>query len=112
MGEDPRDHAGFGDGGNPPECAFSNFCISTANSTGLPATIGWAATAHLFYTASWLDAKTCLEIGLVWKTCAAERLLDRALEVASEIARMPVSSLVETKRLLLAARPVAQPNLP
>ena len=47
MGEDPRDHAGFGDGGNPPECAFSNFCISTGNSTGLPATIGWSGSASI-----------------------------------------------------------------
>jgi enoyl-CoA hydratase/carnithine racemase len=95
MSEDARLRAPFASLGVTAE-AGSSFL--------LPATIGWAATAHLFYTASWLDAKTCLEIGLVWKTCAAERLLDRALEVASEIARMPVSSLVETKRLLLAAR--------
>ena len=47
MSEDARLRAPFASLGVTAE-AGSSFL--------LPATIGWAATAHLFYTASWLDA--------------------------------------------------------
>ena len=78
--------------------------VEAGNSFLLPATVGWGAAAHLLYTASWLDAAQCVEIGLAWKACPPERLLDQSLEVASEIAAMPIPSLVETKKLLLAGR--------
>jgi enoyl-CoA hydratase/carnithine racemase len=70
----------------------------------LPATIGQGATAHLLYTASWLEAERAVEIGLAWKVVPGERLLEEALALAGEIAAMPIASLVTTKKLLLAAR--------
>jgi enoyl-CoA hydratase/carnithine racemase len=70
----------------------------------LPATIGWQETAHLLYTASWLDAARAVEVGLAWRAVPRERLLEEALRVAGEIAAMPIASLVDTKRLLLEAR--------
>ena len=78
--------------------------VEAGNSFLLPATVGHRAAAHLLYTAAWLDAEQCVEIGLAWKSCPPERLLDQAMEVASEIAAMPIPSLVATKRLLVAAR--------
>ncbi len=45
-----------------------------------------------------------MAIGLAWKACAPEDLLDEALAVAHKIAAMPVTSLVATKRLMLDAR--------
>ena len=36
----------------------------------------------------------------VWRVCPPRQLLDEALDVARAIARMPLVSLVETKRLL------------
>ena len=74
------------------------------SSVLLPMNVGWQATAHLLYTASWLDAARCVDIGLAWKSCPPGQLLDQALAVASEIAAMPIPSLVETKKLLLAGR--------
>jgi len=70
----------------------------------LPATIGWAETAHLLYTAAWLDAARAVEIGLAWRRVPGEHLLDEARTVARRIAEMPIASLVGTKKLLLAAR--------
>jgi enoyl-CoA hydratase/carnithine racemase len=70
----------------------------------LPAVIGWGATAHLLYTAAWLDAERAVELGLAWRKLPAESLLGEALALAGEIAAMPVASLVATKKLLLAAR--------
>ena len=70
----------------------------------LPEAIGWQETAHLLYTASWLDATRAVESGLAWRSFPRENLLESALEVAAEIAVMPIASLVGTKKLLLDAR--------
>ncbi len=70
----------------------------------LPALIGWQHAAELLYTADWIDAETALAWGLAGRLCAPEALMDEALALAGRIARMPVSSLVATKELLLAAR--------
>ncbi|MCP3986474.1 MAG: enoyl-CoA hydratase/isomerase family protein [bacterium] len=70
----------------------------------LPETIGWQQTAHLLYTASWIDAAQAVESGLAWRSCPGERLLEEAMEVAAEIASMPIASLVGTKKLLQGAR--------
>ena len=70
----------------------------------LPATIGWQETAHLLYTASWLDAARAVESGIAWRSFPNERLLPAALEIAGEMAEMPIASLVGTKKLLLEGR--------
>jgi len=70
----------------------------------LPETIGWQETAHLLYTAAWIDAARAVELGIAWRSVPGERLLEEALEVAGEIAAMPIASLVGTKNLLLDAR--------
>lgn len=70
----------------------------------LPAAMGWQETAHLLYTASWIDAARAVELGLAWRSVPRVRLLEETLEVANEIAKMPVASLVGTKKLLLAGR--------
>jgi enoyl-CoA hydratase/carnithine racemase len=70
----------------------------------LPETIGWQETAHLLYTASWLDASHAVTSGIAWRSFPGDSLLDAALETAGEIAAMPIASLVGTKKLLLDAR--------
>ncbi|MDF1734230.1 MAG: enoyl-CoA hydratase-related protein [Minwuia sp.] len=70
----------------------------------LPAAIGWAETAHLLYTAGWIDADKAVETGLAWRRFPDAQLMPEAMSLAQEIARMPVSSLVATKKLLLDAR--------
>ncbi len=78
--------------------------VEAGNSYLLPATIGWGEAAHLLYTASWIDAAKAVEIGLAWKLTPKGQVLDEALELAQEIAAMPIASLVATKKLLLDAR--------
>ena len=70
----------------------------------LPQAIGWQETAHLLYTASWLDAERAVESGLAWRSFPGDSLLESALEIATQMAAMPVASLVGTKKLLLDAR--------
>ena len=70
----------------------------------LPATIGWQATAQLFYTAEWLDAARAVDLGLALRSVPDDHLFDEAIALAGDIAAMPIASLVGTKQLLLDAR--------
>lgn len=78
--------------------------VEAGNSYLLPATIGWQATSHLLYTASWLDAKRAVELGLAFKTVPGESLLDETMSAAEDMAAMPLASLKATKQLLLDSR--------
>ena len=79
--------------------------VPEAGSTfTLPRAMGSQAAAHAFYTSEWIGAQDALRHGLVFRVCPPARLLDEALELAGGIAKMPVVSLVETKRLLLETR--------
>ncbi len=79
--------------------------VPEAGSTfTLPSVMGWQQAAHVFFTAEWLDVDTAIECGLVWRRCSPADLVPEALRVAASIAKMPIESLVETKRLLLATR--------
>ena len=74
------------------------------SSFTLAATMGWQPAAHALFTGEWFDADTAVATGLAWRSTAPDGLLDEAMDVARAIGRMPVVSLVETKRLLLATR--------
>ncbi|MFQ5698070.1 MAG: enoyl-CoA hydratase/isomerase family protein [Myxococcota bacterium] len=70
----------------------------------LPDRVGWQTAARWLYTAAWIDASEVLESGLACRVCPPGSVLDEARAVATEIAQMPIESLVATKELLLAAR--------
>lgn len=70
----------------------------------LPAMIGPQAAAYYLFTGDWMDAETAVSRGLAWKRHAPERLLEETLDLARSIAKAPVESLRNTKRLLQAAR--------
>jgi enoyl-CoA hydratase/carnithine racemase len=75
-----------------------------ASSLLLPATIGPQAAAYFLLTGDWMDAETAVARGLAWKRYPPERLLEEALGLARGIAKGPLESLRNTKRLLQAAR--------
>jgi enoyl-CoA hydratase/carnithine racemase len=75
-----------------------------ASSALLPAIAGWQAAAHAFFTGEWIDAEQAVRSGIAWERCPDDELLDRALELARSIARMPIVSLVATKELMRASR--------
>jgi enoyl-CoA hydratase/carnithine racemase len=70
------------------------------SSFTLPTLLGPQAAAHTLLTGEWLDASDARACRLVWRVCPADQLLDEALGLARAVARMPLVSLVETKRLL------------
>jgi enoyl-CoA hydratase/carnithine racemase len=75
-----------------------------AGSFTLPATMGWQAAAHALFTTDWIDAPTAVATGLALRTATDDKVLEETLLLARRIAAMPLVSLVETKRLMLAAR--------
>jgi enoyl-CoA hydratase/carnithine racemase len=70
------------------------------SSFTLPTAMGWQGAAYALLTGAWIDAATAKATGLAWRTCAPDQLLEEALSTARTMARLPIVSLVETKRLL------------
>ena len=66
----------------------------------LPRVIGLSRTCELVFTCRTIDAAEALRIGLVSEVTTPERLIDRCLELAREIARQPAITLRMAKRLL------------
>ena len=60
--------------------------------------------ALYFAVREWLTADDAVECGLALRAVEPDALLTETMGLAERIARMPVSSLVETKRLVLAGR--------
>jgi enoyl-CoA hydratase/carnithine racemase len=65
--------------------------------------MGWQNAAHVLLTGRWFSAQECLDMGLAWRVCAPEDLIEEAGQVAAEIAANPIPSLVATKKLMLDA---------
>lgn len=70
------------------------------SSFTLPVAMGRQAAAHVLLTGAWFDATTAVTSGLAWKSVPAAQLLDQALDTARAMARLPIVSLRETKRLM------------
>jgi enoyl-CoA hydratase/carnithine racemase len=75
-----------------------------AGSLLLPVVMGAQRAALALYTGDWITAEDAVACGLALRVVEADALVADTMELAGRIARMPVSSLVETKRLVLAAR--------
>lgn len=66
----------------------------------LPRTVGTQRALELMFTGRRIDATEALELGVVLETVAPEELLERACEVASQIAEGPPLSHAAHKRLV------------
>lgn len=74
------------------------------SSYTFPATLGAQTAAYFLYTAEWMSAQQALDAGLAFRVTTAEALRDETLALATQIAAMPIPSLVATKELIVAAR--------
>ncbi|MCU1459369.1 MAG: paaF 3 [Actinomycetia bacterium] len=75
-----------------------------ASSALLPEVMGRQRAAHALFTSAWISAQEAVDAGIAWRCVPLADLMPETLAVAREIAAMPIVSLVETKRLLLAPR--------
>lgn len=65
----------------------------------LPRVVGFSRACELAFTCRVLDATEALGIGLVSEVVPQEKLMDRSMQVAREIARQPAKTLRMAKRL-------------
>jgi enoyl-CoA hydratase/carnithine racemase len=75
-----------------------------ASSYLFPMRMGWQRAARILFTSDWISADEAVEVGIALQVCAPEALLPDTLELAGRIAKMPISSLVTTKRVMLDAQ--------
>jgi len=85
---------------------FTSLGVSpeAASSYLFPLRMGWQRAAKILFTSDWISAEEAVEVGIALQVCAPDALLPETLELAARIARMPISSLVTTKRVMLDAQ--------
>lgn len=64
--------------------------------------IGRQNAAWVLTSSEWISAGRALEMGLVWRICAPDRLLAEATDHARTLASKTISSLIAVKRTMLA----------
>lgn len=75
-----------------------------AGSLLMPVVMGGQRAAFALYTGEWISADDAVACGLALRVVEPDALMIETMELAGRIANMPVSSLVGTKRLLVASR--------
>ena len=78
--------------------------VEAGNSYLLPEVMGWANAANILFTAKWIEAAEAKETGLVFEVTEPDDLMHETLAKASEIAAMPLVSLVAIKELMIEHR--------
>lgn len=86
------------------KCPFTSLGVApeAASSYLLPRLVGRQDAAWVLLSAEWISADEALAMGLVWRVCSPERLLEEATRHATLLARRPISSLVAVKRAMTA----------
>ena len=86
------------------KCPFTSLAVApeAASSYLFPALIGRQNATWALMSSEWLSAEECLAMGLVWKVCPLDELLDTTMAHARILAAKPISSLVETKAVVTA----------
>ncbi len=86
-------------------CPFSDLAVApeAASSYTFPMLLGRQDAAWVLMSSEWFSADDCARMGLAWKVCPPESMLDTALQHARLLASKPIASLLETKRTITAA---------
>lgn len=83
-------------------CPFSSLGVApeAASSYTFPLLLGRQQAMWTLLSAEWISAEEAEEMGLVWKVCPPDELLDTTMAHAQKLAALPVSSLMESKVLI------------
>jgi enoyl-CoA hydratase/carnithine racemase len=86
------------------KCPFASLGVApeAASSFTFPLLMGRQRAIWALLSSEWLSADQCHDMGLVFQVCEPDELLPTTLRHAAVLAAQPISSLVETKRLVLA----------
>lgn len=71
-----------------------------ASSYLMPVQTGRQNAAWALMSSEWIDAEQAKEMGLVWRVCAPDELMNVARSHAETLAVKPVSSLIAVKRTM------------
>lgn len=87
------------------KCPFTSLGVAPelASSFTFPALLGRQSATWALLSSEWLSAQQCLEMGLAFKVCEPEELMATTMEHAAVLASKPISSLVESKRTIVAS---------
>ncbi|MEZ5372634.1 MAG: enoyl-CoA hydratase-related protein [Microthrixaceae bacterium] len=87
------------------KCPFTRLGVAPelASSYTFPTLIGRQNATWALLSSEWLGAEECERMGLVFRVCEPDELLDVTMEHARVLAAKPISSLVESKAAILAA---------
>lgn len=85
-------------------CPFTEFGLApeAASSYLLPRLVGRQNAAWVLLSSEWISAEDAHAMGLAWRLCEPEVLLDTATQHAELLARWPVASLSAVKRTMVA----------
>jgi enoyl-CoA hydratase/carnithine racemase len=83
-------------------CPFTGLGVApeAASSFTYPRLLGRQRASWLLMSSEWISAAECHALGLAWKVCVPEELLAETLRHAEVLAAKPISSLIETKRVI------------
>jgi enoyl-CoA hydratase/carnithine racemase len=85
------------------KCPFTSLGVApeAASSYLLPQLIGRQNAAWLLMSSEWVDAAEAHRMGLAWKVCEPEDLLDEARRHAEILASRPIPSLMAVKQTIV-----------
>ena len=83
-------------------CPFSSLGVApeAASSYTFPLLLGRQQAMWTLLSSEWISAEEAKEMGLVWKVCPPDELMETTMSHAQKLAALPVSSLVESKALI------------
>ncbi len=83
-------------------CPFSSLGVApeAASSYTFPLLLGRQQAMWTLLSSEWISAEEAKEMGLVWKVCPPDELMETTMAHAQKLAALPVSSLVESKALI------------
>jgi enoyl-CoA hydratase/carnithine racemase len=85
-------------------CPFTDLAVApeAGSSYTFPMLLGRQNAAWALLSSEWLSADDCRDLGLVFRVCAPDELLETTMAHARVLAAKPISSLRATKRLMNA----------
>ena len=85
------------------KCPFTDLALApeAASSFTFPAIMGRQNATWALLSSEWLTAEECFSMGLAFKLCSDDELMDVTMEHAQVLAAKPISSLVASKKLIM-----------
>jgi len=86
------------------KCPFTSLAVApeAGSSFTFPRLLGRQNATWALLSSEWLSAEQCLEMGLAWKLCPPDELMDVTMAHARVLAAKPIDSLMESKAAINA----------